>query len=405
VTPEPRILVTDAEERSALAACRGLAVAGYRVTTVSDERLAVGHWSRRSKERITLVRPHGDPDGYIERLAEVLRRSEYHVVMPTTEASLVPISERRALIEPYARLGLPSHEIVLRALDKQVLQRQASDAGLAPPPSVACSSQAGVVAAARELRFPLVVKAARSFTRTDGRLQHQRARVVEGASALEAAVAACGLPVTIQEYVPRATIVSCAAVRIDGRLLGLTLVRYARTFPAHVGSAALAVTIAPPGPLVEQIEELLRLIGWSGIFELELLELGEKRFGAIDFNPRPFGWMALAIAAGANLPALWCDHLLGRRSVAPNVAQPGISYRWEEGDVRNALAQLRRGRLRGAAAVVRPYRRVVHALFRLDDPAPLVAWMLSSVQKAARRAIPAHAHPRAAPRVERRHSA
>jgi hypothetical protein len=75
----------------------------------------------------------------------------------------------------------------------------------------------------------------------------------------------------------------------------------------------LAVTIAPPQPLLQQVEELLELIGWCGIFELELLELGENRFGAIDFNPRPFGWMALSIAAGANLPALWCDYVLQRR--------------------------------------------------------------------------------------------
>jgi predicted ATP-grasp superfamily ATP-dependent carboligase len=116
-----------------------------------------------------------------------------------------------------------------------------------------------------------------------------------------------------------------------------------------------------------------------------LLELRANQFGAIDFNPRPFGWMTLAVAAGANLPALWCDHVLGRRTgTQAHEARAGVHYRWEEGELRNALGHLRRGRLRAALAVLRPYRRVAHALFRIDDPAPLLARVLSAARRRRR---------------------
>ena len=193
-----------------------------------------------------------------------------------------------------------------------------------------------------------------------------------------------GVPLTLQEYVSEAHIVSYAAVRADHRLLGLTVARYERTYPPQIGSAALAMTITPPPLLTQQVEKLLRLIDWCGIFELELLELGENRWGAIDFNPRPFGWMALAIGAGANLPALWCDHALGRRSVSPSEARADVHYRWEDGDIRYALMRLRHGHSRSAAAVLRPYRRVVHAHFQLKDPGPLAARMLTLVWKVGR---------------------
>jgi hypothetical protein len=49
------------------------------------------------------------------------------------------------------------------------------------------------------------------------------------------------------------------------------------------------------------------------------------------------------------------------------------------------LAQLRRGSLRDAVAVLRPHRRVFHPYFRIDDPAPAVARIFSVVQKAASR--------------------
>ena len=383
----PRVLITDAEHRSVLATCRGLAAAGYRVSTVAEERFALGHWSRFSEERITLAGAQNDPVGYVERLSRVLRRGQYDLVIPGSELSLVPISERRDLIEPYARLGLPPHRVVLGALDKPLLTRRAATVGLVAPRSVDCSSDEEALAAAHGLEFPLLVKPAHSVTRTPGRAQQQRVQLVEDVSDLKAAIAAMRAPVTLQEYVSATSVVSCAAVRIGDRLLGLTLARYARTYPRQVGSAALATTVALPRTLIERIEELLRLIGWCGIFEFELLDLGEDRFAAIDFNPRPFGWMALAIGAGANLPALWCDHVLRRCTVSPAEAHVGLHYRWEDADVRNALAELRSGHFRSAAAVLRPYRRVVHAHFRIDDPAPLVARMLSIAQKVGRREV------------------
>ena len=325
--------------------------------------------------------PQTEPEGYVERLSQVLRRGEYDLVMPGTELSLLPISERRDLIEPYALLGLPPHEVVLRALDKPLLHAQAAAVGLAPPKGVICSSTEEALATASGLEFPVVVKPLRSVTWRAGRIRQQIAQVVGDVSALEAAIAVVGGPLTLQEYVSGTNIISCAGVRVDGRLLGLTFARYARTYPSPVGSAALATTIAPPQPLTQQVEELLGLIGWGGIFELELLELGENRFGVIDFNPRSFGWMGLAVGAGANLPALWCDYLFGRRSVSPDGARVGVHFRWEDADILNALARLRRGHLLSAAAVLRPHKRVVHAHFRIDDPAPLVARILSDLPR------------------------
>ena len=379
----PRVLVTDADQRSVLAACRGLAAAGYRVSTVAEGRFALGHWSRSSDERITLEGPKEHPEAYVERLSHVLRRGGYDLVMPGSELSLLPISERRDLIEPYACLGLPPHKVVLRALDKSLLQEKAVAVGLPPPRSVTCSSVQEVLASGLELTFPLIAKPARSITWTGNRLiQHQKGRIIADFARLEAAAVEIGVPLTLQEYASRATIVSYAAVRAEYRLLGLTVARYERTYPPQIGSAALATTITPPPLLTQQVEELLGLIDWCGIFELELLEIGENRLGAIDFNPRPFGWMALAIGAGANLPALWCDHALGRRSVSPNGARADVHYRWEDGDIRNALVRLRHGRSRSAAAVLRPYRRVVHAHFQLKDPGPLAARMLTLAWKA-----------------------
>jgi len=172
--------------------------------------------------------------------------------------------------------------------------------------------------------------------------------------------------------------VSCAAVHIDGRLLGFTLARYDRAYPPPNAKAAFAVTIPAPAGFRERVEAPLAAIGWTGVFELELLEL-EGRLAPIDFNPRLFGWMALAVGAGANLPAIWCDHLLGRTGVATGDARIGVHFRREDSELRRVAGLIRHRHVREAASVLRPHRRVVHAHFRLDDPGPAAALLFSKL--------------------------
>jgi len=239
-------------------------------------------------------------------------RGEWDVLLAGSEPSLLSISASRHRLEPHVRLGLPPHAAVLGSLDKGLLQREAVASGLASPESVVCKSRAEAVKAAAALGYPLIVKPTRSFREERGILQQRVAQVVSDTDGLEALLSRLGPPLTLQQFVQGARIVSCAAVRTDEGLAAFTVARYARTWPPQTGSASLARTVAPPDGLPERVNDLLARIGWTGIFELELIDLGDGAFGAIDLNPRVFGWLALAVAAGANLPAIWCDHLLGR---------------------------------------------------------------------------------------------
>jgi thioredoxin reductase len=167
--------------------------------------------------------------------------------------------------------------------------------------------------------------------------------------------------------------VSFAGILADGRLLGTAMSRYLRTWYPRAGNACFSRSIEAPAWLPERIIKLLEALGWEGLFELELIERPDGSYAAIDLNPRIYGSLALAVAAGANLPALWCQWLLGRKPQRA-VARPGLRYRWEEGDLRHLKWSLRHGDLREGAAIIRPRRGTVHALFNARDPGPLVAW-------------------------------
>jgi predicted ATP-grasp superfamily ATP-dependent carboligase len=399
VNRRPRVLITDAEERGALAASRGLQSAGYDVGAAASRRLAVGHWSRSCSERVRLPDPREDPRTYVERLAREVNRGTYDVVLPGSEASLIPISEHREVLEPHVLLGLPTHETVLRSMDKTLLLTEAASAGLAPPPSLVCVSVEQASAAAQELGYPVVVKPHRSFAEHDGHLRQTAARVVSDEPALARAVALFGTPLVVQHHIARANVLFFAAVRIGERLHGATAARNGRTWPPDAGSAAMALTIDPPQGIEARVQDVLSRIGWSGIFQLQFLDLGGGRLATIDLNPRLFASLAIAVRAGANLPALWCDHLLGRQLPMTGGARAGIRYRWEEGELKYTIRQALSGELRAALSVLRPYRRVVHAHFELKDPAPFMVQGLALAVDTLRKTGPYSWEP-ASPREE-----
>jgi predicted ATP-grasp superfamily ATP-dependent carboligase len=382
----PQVLLTDAEERSVLAACRGLASAGYRVAAVAASRPAVTHWSRRCSTNLVAPDPRTSAEAFTSRLEDILRADDYALLIPGTEASLLVISAARQRLERYTQLRLPPEAAVARSVDKVVLLAEAERAGLPAPETFTCRSTAEALAAAGNLGYPVIVKPSRSFVQVAGELEHRSAVVAASAVGLAGLVDRLGVPFLVQRFLGDRPILSCSGVRADGELRALAVARYMRTWPPVAGPSSFSETIPPPAGLTSRIESLLAGLPWDGIFQLQLLELDDGRFATLDLNPRLFGSLALPIGAGANLPAVWCDFVLDRRRGAPVEARPRVHYRWEEGELRHLLRELRRGRLGAAAAVAAPKRRVVHAYYERTDPGPIAAWALGLVGRLSRRA-------------------
>ena len=381
-----RVVITDAEERAVLGACRGLAAAGYRVSAVARLRPAATHWSRACAERVLLPDPRDGMRTFADGLAELLGEAYYAALIPGSDASLLAISEHRDLLEPLTRLGLPAREAVRDSMDKCVLQGAAAAAGLSMPPSRVCGDALEATEAAAELGYPVVLKPTASFVRSGDRLRQVPVAVVDGASALVDAAPRYAPQFIVQRY-EHARFLSCTGVMADGRLLALTTSRVLRLWPAAAGMHTFSETIEVPPGLADRARALLASLGWQGIFQLQMLEPEAGRFAVIDLNPRVFASIALDAQAGANLAAVWCDWLRSR-SGPPVLARAGLRYRWEEGELCHLAWLLRQRRLRAAVALLLPHRRVTHAWFRLRDPMPLLARALYLARRAIRRGAP-----------------
>ena len=102
-----------------LATVRSLRSAGFSVTAVATTRTAPGLWSRAPDERRVAPDPRRDTEGFVAGLEAIVRDGTHDGLLAGMDASLLAVSCHRHRLEPYVRLGLPSHEIVERALDKE----------------------------------------------------------------------------------------------------------------------------------------------------------------------------------------------------------------------------------------------------------------------------------------------
>jgi predicted ATP-grasp superfamily ATP-dependent carboligase len=344
----------------------------------------VGLWSRHAGQRYVVRDPRRNPAAFVDDIARLATDHRVDVVIPGCDAALHAISTHRRRLPERMLHGLPDERAVERSLDKVELERAAGAVGLPTPRGRHCVTAADARSTARELGYPVVVKPRRSIVAHHAGAVQRGGRAAASPAELDRLLDAFELPVLVQERLA-GMVHSFAGIATPNGLLAACFSRYRRTWPPSAGNASFSETLPVPGPLRLDVERLTTALGWHGIFELELVPDPAGRLIPIDFNPRVYGSMALAIRAGANLPVIWVGHLLGDRPERA-LAMPGFSYRWEDADLRHALWLLSRGKAATAARAVRPRRGVVHAHFSAADPMPLVGRGAEMLMNGFRRA-------------------
>jgi predicted ATP-grasp superfamily ATP-dependent carboligase len=336
------VLVSDhvgGRSRSAVAAVRALGLAGFRpVVTVAGTPSAAAA-SRSCAGRLPTP-PPGTP-GFREAVDRFLADHSGAAVIAASDAVLVA-------------LDLPGAPLV----DKALLPKQAAIAGLSVPPTREFASSAALLDAAGELEYPVVVKAVVKTVPTE------IARRVDGPGQLPAVVAPLSGAIVVQPFATGTMRVVCG-VLAGGRIVAAVHQRYLRIWPAECGTSSAAITTAPDLDLEERLPQLLD--GHEGVFQVQLV--GDE---VIDVNPRVYGSLPLAVAAGANLPAIACWAERGRIDRVVVRGRPGVRYRWLEGDVRRLVHDVRAGALSPWAAgrALLPHRGTAHSVESLSDPGP-----------------------------------
>src|SRR5437660_702726 len=104
------VLVTDAGLGSSLSIIRSLGRRGWRVIAAEAERGCPAFRSRYAAERLVYPHPETDPEGCIEAVYQAARDRKAHLVIPVTDAVILPLSRARRRFDGLCRLALPEED-------------------------------------------------------------------------------------------------------------------------------------------------------------------------------------------------------------------------------------------------------------------------------------------------------
>jgi predicted ATP-grasp superfamily ATP-dependent carboligase len=347
-----RILITDGNERSALAAARSLIAAGHDVHVASR-----GHWSLAGASRgVRRCRvetdPLGDAYGYACEVGGLIDRLGIDMALPVTDPSVEALLEYREALPGRVHLPLPDLAAYRRASDKAATLELARAAGLAVPPTVMLETRADGERLPGPEFFPAVVKPHRSVVPADqggrGRGGRRKVGVAHVADAASCRAVLAGLPdgafpVLLQQRV-HGPGEGLFGLRWNGRMVATFAHRRLREKPPEGGVSVYRESIAPPAELIAAGTKLLAQLRWQGVAMVECKrDLATGRFVFMEVNGRLWGSLQLAIDAGVDFPALLVACALGSPVAPASGYRVGVRSRWFWGDVDHLYLRLRDG--------------------------------------------------------------
>ena len=363
------VLLLGDETPATLGTVRALRAAGHEPFVALADPNSYAARSRAVAGVDHLADPYGRrAEDTVRDAVAIAARRGVDVVLPGTEGALRALAGREHRFPRGVVVGTAPMEALEKAMDKSALHALAVAAGLDALPAVEVSV-ADLDQHAADVPLPGVVKPrATSQARPDGSVSLAGVHPVDTLDEVRRLLERHPEERWLVQRRVRGTLAAIGGVAWEGRMVCAVHQVSPRIWPPEQGITAFGVTVARDRDRERGVARLLEAIGWSGIYGLQFL-LAEGRAYPIDLNPRIYGSISLAIAAGVNLPAIWVDLLLGRRPVVADY-RVGTGYRVEEDDPRALLGAWRAGDRRAALRGAWPRRHTAHAVFSVRDPGP-----------------------------------
>lgn len=372
------VLITDGEQRAALAIVRSIGRAGYRCVVCSTTGRSLAGASRFASKEVRVPDPAGDPVAHTRAVEAIVRDHGIDLLIPVTDASLLSLLPGRACID--ARIPFPDIATFRAVCDKGRVLQAARDLGIRVPRQRVIDSQSDQDELVADL--PVVLKPTRSvYTAADGTRAKVGVRWARTPPELRLALASyppAAYPILAQHAVEGPGI-GIFVLLHDGRLLARFSHRRIREKPPSGGVSVVRQSEPMDDELLEMSVALLRRFGWEGVAMVEYKR--DRHTGEhvlMEINGRFWGSLQLAVDAGVDFPRILADATLGK-AVDPVKSYAFTRSRWLWGDVDHVIARWRDPRARwsdraaAAAALVRGfgpgYRNEV---FRWMDPRPFI---------------------------------
>jgi predicted ATP-grasp superfamily ATP-dependent carboligase len=384
-----RVLVTDGNERAALAVTRALGQAGIPVIVAAETETPLGRASRYCAGTWRYPSPSSQPEMFVESIQQAMQLHDIDSIISVTDSTTQLLVEHK---HDLGRAGstIPSSASYNLVSDKYRLMQLAKQLDV-PIPSSIFVPDGNVRSVVEWIRqYPVVVKPGRSLLRTESTWIKTGVHIVASEREL----------IDLYQRTPYLRHPSLIQERIEGtgegvfglfdrgRPCALFAHRRIREKPPAGGVSVLRESIALPKPMTDYAVRLLEHVKWNGVAMVEFKI--DRRTGTpmlMEINGRFWGSLQLAMDAGLNFPYMLYQKAHGIQVVRSfDSYRVGTKSRWLLGDFDHLLMMFTKSksdlnlsrsapsRWRCLLDFIKVYQRDLHyEIERWDDLGP--AWV------------------------------
>ena len=338
-----RVLVLDANQRSALAVTRSLGKRGIQVLTSEETPTALASSSTFSIQHFTYPSPRKNPEQFIESLSNTVSEQHIDILLPMTELTTTLLLMHQDSF-PDVTIPFPDMSTVESLTNKCTLMRMAQSLDIPVPHTWYANSHDNLPCKLEDLPYPIVLKPGKSWLFHEGQWSRAAVRFadnpVEAKNILDSYWAFSAHPFMIQENVTGHG-AGVFTIYDNGKPLALFAHRRLREKPPSGGVSVLSESIPVDHKLGSHAQTLLQNVNWHGVAMVEFKVALDGTPYLMEINTRFWGSLQLAIDAGVDFPYMLYQLACGEQPIPVTEYKTGIKLRWLLGDLDNLYLTLR----------------------------------------------------------------
>jgi len=338
-----RVLVLDANQRSALAVTRSLGRHSVDVLTAEEIPTALAGSSAFSKQQFTYPSPRQTPSQFIETLSNLIDQHHVDIILPMTELTSLLLLEHQSSLHG-AILPFPDIVTVDSLADKCQLMQTAAELAVPTPETLFSGSLDSFNCDLKALPYPVVIKPGKSWLKIQDTWCRSSVRFagnrLEAQKILDTDPALENGSFMIQEHVPgHGKGVFC--LYDSGTPLAFFAHQRLREKPPRGGVSVLSQSVPVDQALGSYARLLLDHAGWHGVAMVEFKVTPDGKPFLMEINTRFWGSLQLAIDAGIDFPWLLYQIASGEKIDPVEDYRIGVRLRWLLGDLDHLYLVLR----------------------------------------------------------------
>lgn len=319
-----RLLISDEHYKHSLAIVRHLGRRGVQVSIVATSAKSLACRSKYC-HKVIPSRAEG-LEALVETILESVKRERFDLVMPVSYPLTLALARRRDEFAKFTRLEVVEGEAIELAANKAKMTDLAAKIGVPAPKTLFATE---IEDRAHELRFPVVIKPqkespGRAPIRYADNLVQLRKHLSAGG---HQGIASPGDGLLVQEFIPG---FGCGffATYQKGVCKRIFMHRRVREYPASGGVSSCAESFYDP-QLEMHGRRMLDSLDWHGVAMVEFRhDSRDNQYKLMEINPKFWGSLDLALAAGADFPGDLCQMALGSTLTFTGDYHRKLRFQW-----------------------------------------------------------------------------